>query len=350
MTKDYLIVRVLISSVLLSSSNALLPPVFYNYPSTTVQPLESPVIQLVTGNFHHNIDYSFSQLRPTTISRYLLLSLSNEDGSVENENRLSGILLPPNSVKNGKKDMVVRVVNANTIKLEKLGLVSFGAVQTPSGYGADSFPECMSVNPSFKAKQLLPPKTPVYVVLLSQEKSNTSSSGMTRALVWRDSKLVNAELVISGMAKPSKRGQAEAENALPGITKTLQQLQEDAQKNKKGLFKSCEDDADLRRSFDDEEQFEALEWTLETKFSADGGQPVIRRNGDETGQNKPPNPGDTKGCSDFSTYEDALRWFEYYRPWYGDVARLDRDNDGIPCPKLPHTQDQDLYRMKRPDR
>ena len=55
-----------------------------------------------------------------------------------------------------------------------------------------------------------------------------------------------------------------------------------------------------------------------------------------------------QGCSDFNTYEDALRWFEYYKPFYGDVAQLDRDNDGIPCPGLPHTKNQDQYRMKVP--
>ena len=54
------------------------------------------------------------------------------------------------------------------------------------------------------------------------------------------------------------------------------------------------------------------------------------------------------GCSDFNTYEDALRWYEYYKPFYGDVAKLDRDNDGIPCPGLPHTKNQDQYRMKVP--
>lgn len=55
------------------------------------------------------------------------------------------------------------------------------------------------------------------------------------------------------------------------------------------------------------------------------------------------------GCSDFATYEDALRWFEYYKQWYGDVAKLDRDGDGIPCPGLPHTKVQEMYRIKIPN-
>jgi len=310
--------------------------------------VQLPIIQQVNGNTNCNIEDYNKQLHTTAISPSFLLSSSNENTNVEKASSLSKITSLTNVRSKGKKDTVVRVVNANTIKLEKLGLISLGAVQTPSGYGASTFPECMSVNPSFKVKQLLPPKTPVYVVLLTED-SSTSSNGNSRALVWRDQELVNAELVRVGMAKPSKRGQAEAEKKLPGISVALQQLQEDAQTKKKGLYTSCEDEKELRRSFDDEQQFEPLEWTLETKFFSDGGKPILRRNDVESETTKPNNPGDIKGCSDFSTYEDALKWFEYYRPWYGDVARLDRDGDGVPCPKLPHTRDQDLYRMKKPD-
>ena len=47
-----------------------------------------------------------------------------------------------------------------------------------------------------------------------------------------------------------------------------------------------------------------------------------------------PNPGNTKNCSDFSTYPEAKVWFDTYFPYYGDVARLDGDNDGEPCESL----------------
>jgi putative cell wall-binding protein len=49
---------------------------------------------------------------------------------------------------------------------------------------------------------------------------------------------------------------------------------------------------------------------------------------------KPANPGDTKNCSDFSTQAEAQRWFLTYYPYYGDVARLDGDNNGIACESL----------------
>ena len=49
----------------------------------------------------------------------------------------------------------------------------------------------------------------------------------------------------------------------------------------------------------------------------------------------PDNPGNTKNCSDFSTYPAAKAWFDTYFSYYGDVARLDGDNDGEPCESLP---------------
>jgi len=49
----------------------------------------------------------------------------------------------------------------------------------------------------------------------------------------------------------------------------------------------------------------------------------------------PPNPGNTKNCSDFRTQPEAQAWFDIYFPHYGDVARLDGNNDGVVCTSLP---------------
>lgn len=49
----------------------------------------------------------------------------------------------------------------------------------------------------------------------------------------------------------------------------------------------------------------------------------------------PSNPGDTKNCSDFGSWGAAQSWFQTYYPYYGDVAKLDGDNDGIACEGLP---------------
>lgn len=48
----------------------------------------------------------------------------------------------------------------------------------------------------------------------------------------------------------------------------------------------------------------------------------------------PQNPGDSKSCSDFGSSAEVAAWFDYYFHWYGDVANLDADDDGIPCEGL----------------
>lgn len=50
---------------------------------------------------------------------------------------------------------------------------------------------------------------------------------------------------------------------------------------------------------------------------------------------RPSNPGNTKNCSDFGTQAEAQAWFDRYFPFYGDVARLDADDDGRACESLP---------------
>lgn len=47
------------------------------------------------------------------------------------------------------------------------------------------------------------------------------------------------------------------------------------------------------------------------------------------------NPGDVRNCSDFTTWAAAQAWFDEYYPYYGDIARLDGDGDGIACQSLP---------------
>lgn len=44
---------------------------------------------------------------------------------------------------------------------------------------------------------------------------------------------------------------------------------------------------------------------------------------------------DAKNCTDFANWADARAWYSAYYPAYGDVARLDENNDGVPCEALP---------------
>ncbi len=48
----------------------------------------------------------------------------------------------------------------------------------------------------------------------------------------------------------------------------------------------------------------------------------------------PSRPADVD-CTDFDTHADAQAWFLKYYPYYGDIARLDADNDHLACETLP---------------
>ena len=48
----------------------------------------------------------------------------------------------------------------------------------------------------------------------------------------------------------------------------------------------------------------------------------------------PPNPGDAVSCADFDTWEEAQEWYDTYAPYYGDIALIDINNNGVACEKL----------------
>jgi len=238
-----------------------------------------------------------------------------------------------------KDDKVVRVLDANTIKLDRTGLVSLAAVKTPlPGSSSFEFSECLNRSPSYKLKQLLAADEKVRIQTMATS-SGSSSSNHPQAVVVRvkDGMVVNEELVRSGFARVRKN------NLFPNVLSTtdLMAMENQARDKGMGLFKRCSDDDGLVV----EAQFEPLDLTTETQWGVDGGKTVLRSR-EQIASSPPVNPGDRVGCSDFPYYEDALKYYERYYSYYGDVAKLDRNGDGIPCPGLPHTPVAERYRMK----
>jgi hypothetical protein len=170
--------------------------------------------------------------------------------------------------------------------------------------------------------------------------------------------VINREIVKTGFAKVinNQSNNLDASSALSPSSSLLDmgellKLQEQAQAQGLGIFSRCDSDTPdggNPKITIIEAEFEPLEQTTETIWTADGGKQQLRINRNNRDLVPPENPGDVKGCSDFKTYEDALSWFETYEPFFGDVAKLDRDRDGVPCPGLPHTSNRERYRMKIP--
>jgi endonuclease YncB( thermonuclease family) len=268
---------------------------------------------------------------------------------------------------------VVRVIDANTVQLSKNGFVTLAAIQSPSSYNNNNN-SFMSTYPSTKLKQLLPLNTKVQIIKWTDEEYN---NGKKRSLIFttRYNKdktnqllFVNSELVKAGMAKPSIRGQAKAEQLIPDVTQMLQDLNQQAKSRKVGIYQTCNAGVTStstnipplpsekinigmeKSSFDLDSQFEPMENSVETQWGDDGGKQILVPRMKEnifSPSNPPPNPGDSKQCYDFESFEDALQWYERYQQYYGDVANLDRDGDGIPCSGLPHTKNSERYRVKK---
>lgn len=245
--------------------------------------------------------------------------------------------LPQHVYQSWKSDRVLRVMDANTLKLENQGQVSLAAVQMPSVSSATfQFPECFDKAPSYKLRKLLPKGTSVRIRVVS------STSSVSNALVVRepDGTLINADLVKSGYARVKEKAAKQAEAYVPDLTSTLVSLQQEAQTLHLGIYNSCDAESAADTAITSSSSLP----TLTAPFSAEF-EPLQP---EEVSTVPPSNPGDRRKCADFETYEEALKYYETFFPYYGDVARLDRDNDGVPCPGLPHTKNQDLYRMKVP--
>ena len=352
---------------------------------TTPPPQHHNVVSSDTRNMNHDRRSSdFDYLSISTHRQWtgvLLLSLLEQPDetvpsstqSLQNENNvgvsngLSSSLITANgdtksrlkaAEKGLERDKIERIVDANTIQLKKKGVVKLAGVRMPSvGSGTNSnfqFPTCFTYSPSYKVRQLLPKKTSVLV----QTVGGGSSNGAIPQVVLvrsEDSLVVNEELVKTGFAVV-KNGFSKQQSSLPSSSQAiidadfLNSLQDNARSNGLGIFLQCTAEGEkTTETF--VADFEPLEKSMETVYLSDGGKQMLR---DETTreayskENPPKNPGDTKGCSDFETYEDALLWFETYQSYYGDVAKLDRDGDGVPCPGLPHTTNRERYRMKVP--
>lgn len=185
-----------------------------------------------------------------------------------------------------EKDQVVRVLDANTVKLKKNGIITLAGVRMPTpGMNNFQFPVCLSYTPAYKMRQLLPTNSDVWVKV-----GSTVSTGKTaQAVVVRsdDTTYVNQELIRTGFGKVQKITSSDLQGYLD--IDSLYRLQDLAQSEGIGIFQRC----DMKESGTFEAQFEPLELTMETQWGDDGGKLVLRQKEMETAT--PINPGDIKG-------------------------------------------------------
>jgi hypothetical protein len=253
-------------------------------------------------------------------------------------------------------DKVKRVIDASTVQLEKSGYVSLESVR---GVGSTYIlPDCFSYSPSYEMRRLLPKGTVVRLVHLEESDSSIANNNDDRALTtsstsrvaaWivrnNDEILINEELVRTGFAYVRKGSRTTP----PDVMADLIKLERIASEKGLGIYESCDKRSqgggveEVQQNENDDRVRQLRTANFVAQFES------LNDNAATATSSLPSNPGDSRGCSDFVTYEEALNWYETYAPYYGDVAKLDRNGDGVPCPGLPHTTNGEKYRIKRPN-
>ena len=214
--------------------------------------------------------------------------------------------LPPLDAR-ASTDVVVRVMDADRVKLERAGVVRLAGVRTPTR----DVPECYSREPGVKARAMLPRGTKVNVEDVNGD-----------ADVVAGGKSVSETLVREGYAyaTPRRRRASDGDDYLASA---LAEAQAAAKRDQRGLWRPCGDASPVVpvATFDD------------IDF-----QPTPTKDYGDA-------PSRYRSCAEFEFYEDALAIFE--RAPESVRKRLDRDGDGVPCPGLPHTTDRERYRFKK---
>ena len=203
-------------------------------------------------------------------------------------------------------DVVVRVMDADRVKLERAGVVRLAGVRTPTR----DVPVCYNREPGVKTRGMLSRGAKVELEV---------DDGDANIVVG--GKSVSETLVREGYAYATpRRRRSDGDDYLASA---LADAQEAAKRDQRGLWRPCGDASPVVpvATFDD----------------IDFRPTPTKDFGDA--------PTKYKSCAEFEFYEDALAIFE--RAPESVRKRLDRDGDGVPCPGLPHTTDQERYRFKK---
>jgi len=236
-----------------------------------------------------------------------------------------------------QSDAVLKVISPNSVKLDKLGTVTLAGSYTPK-----RLPGCFAYDPAAALRRALPPKTVVEVSPFAG-KGSTTLAWVTRA---KDGQLVQAQLVEGGWAEASTRASTGGDVGDDPRVASLRDLQSAAKQRRVGLWVDCEaqEGSGAASGVDFEAQFEPLRGS-EFEYGRVAPSAIVTAAATSVPLD---DPGDSKNCGDFEFFEDAKQWFDRYYPAFGDVAKLDADNDGVPCPGLPHTPRRELYQPKQP--
>jgi micrococcal nuclease len=243
-------------------------------------------------------------------------------------------------------DYIERVVDGDTVILEKLGRARLLGINTPETVSPAQRergepPQCFGPEASAEMKRLLPAGTEVE---FDTDVEPLDRFGRSLVYLYKDGESINELLVRKGFArakayKPNIRNQ-----------EMFNRLQAEAKSESLGLWGACFDAGSSGsssgssggssggRSSTAGKGFgpNANQRPASTKTASAKLQQQQRSTAREAKEVAAfeANPGDVKDCADFDSYDEAKAWFDRYYPAYGDVAKLDGDGDLKPCEAL----------------
>jgi endonuclease YncB( thermonuclease family) len=239
-------------------------------------------------------------------------------------------------------DFVDRVVDGDTFIARSLGRARLIGINTPETVAPAQKegvpPQCFGPEASRRLKELLPAGTRVRI---ETDVVSTDKYGRSLVYVYRepDNLFINGALVEGGFAR--------AKTYKPNVqyAALFDRLQKDAEEKHRGLWGACAQDSKpaVKRPAAIAADGPAVSATVSSAARPAAVRPAsmlteapsVATTQPSTLGRPPTNPGDTKNCADFHTYAEAKSWYDTYFPYYGDVAKLDGNRDGIPCESLP---------------
>ena len=248
--------------------------------------------------------------------------------------------LPLPSASAASTDTVQRVVDGDTLITEQAGrvrLIGLNAPETVSPAQKQGAPPgCYGPQASEYLKAVLPPNSRVR---LETDVEAQDKFGRTLAYVYTEVDgtpgtplFVNAVLIEGGYA----RAQAFPPNTQ--FKDQFKRLEAQAKAERRGLWgdicmASAPSESPTGKATSGARSILAVEGIVVDRTSM--ALPSVPKVLSSSAVASPlRNPGDSKNCADFGSYEEAKGWYDRYFPQFGDVAKLDGDGDGIPCESL----------------
>ena len=182
---------------------------------------------------------------------------------------LTSPFAPPGNAASFKKDVVVRVLDDDKVKLEALGTVQLAGIRTPTR----GVPDCYARVPFVRARALLPRGARVGVSFVE---------GGGAEIQLADGTSVNAALVREGYAKRRLR-----KNDDDALASALARAEAAAKREGAGIWTTCEADREVARP------------TFVATFDDVDFKPAPAKDFGDA-------PTVVRSCADFAAYEDAL--------------------------------------------